>query len=241
MSITLNEKRIAAFTSSEIYRLCTSNVKKEPFGAPGLSYINEKRLEKRLGRSINVETYTQAMAWGKFNEVVVHQKLGTSYNLSSTETDAHPTIAGWSGSKDCMHFKNGKPYAVVEMKAYQPKHFAEYTDVLLKQDVELLKSQCLQEYYQIVSNAIINGVEYGCAISYMPYESELPVLRELAENWPEPGEEWKYRFISEKDKSCLAYLPDGGYYKDLNRFEFRIPDADKQFLTDRVNYALKLL
>ena len=40
-----NLERIGRFTSSNIWKLTTQNAKKDGFGAPALTYIEEKRAE----------------------------------------------------------------------------------------------------------------------------------------------------------------------------------------------------
>ena len=74
----------------------------------------------------------------------------------------------------------------------------------------------------------------------MPYFSELEDIRTMAENY-DGGDQWKYRFIVESPDAELPYLPDGGYYKNLNKFEFEVPKEDKDFLTERVELAIELL
>jgi hypothetical protein len=74
----------------------------------------------------------------------------------------------------------------------------------------------------------------------MPYESELEEIREMAENY-DGNDQWKYRFIAESHKSALPYLPNKGYYKNLNIFEFKVPEEDKKALTERVLMAIQLL
>ena len=234
--ITENKERIGSFTSSEIYKLIKKGTGKNEFSAPGLTYIEEKQLEIKLGRSIGVDAYSQAMAWGSFMELYVFSLIGTEYIITSNETDAHPTIKGWAGSKDLIVL--GKK--VSDIKCYQPKNFAQYTNALLKCDVENIKNNFPKEYWQLVSNAIINDVPNAEAITFMPYESELEDIREMAANY-DGGDQWKYRFIAEADKSALPYLPDGGYYKNLNIFEFEISLEDKIILTERVKLAIKEL
>jgi len=148
----------------------------------------------------------------------------------------HPTIKGWSGSKDLIV----PGLKVSDIKCYEPKNFALYTDVILKKNIELIKLEFPKEYWQLVSNAIINNVDSAEAITFMPYESELEEVRQMAENYDGP-DQWKYRFIAESDKSSLPYLPNGGYYKNLNIFEFVVPQEDKEFLTNRVLKAIELL
>ena len=258
MSITENKERIGSFTSSNVYKLIPMGSepmneeelhkhkednpksrkknKDAGFSDAGLTYIKEKQIEIRMRRSIDVEAYSKSMFWGSFMELFVFEKLGLGYEITSDETDVHPTIKHWSGSKDL--FVKGKKIA--EIKCFQPKKFALYTDSLLSESVENIKEEFPKEYWQMVSNAIINDVPNAEGITYMPYESDLKEIREFAENY-EGADQWKYRFIYESPKCELAYLPDVGYYKDLNRFEFEVPDKDKQLLTSRVEEAITLL
>jgi len=236
MSITENKDRIGSFTSSNIWKLATMNPKKDGFGAPGLAYIQEKRMELRMGRSIETEAYSQSMAWGTFLEMYVFTKIGMEYEITSNDTDVHPTMKGWSGSKDLI--VKGKK--ISDIKCFYPKKFGAYTDALLSKDVELIRKKFATEYWQLLSNAIINGVSKAEAITFMPYEDELEEIKEMVEQY-EGGDIWKYRFIYENDKSSLPYLPRDKYYKNLNKFEFEIPKEDVEFLTERVKSAIKIL
>lgn len=254
-----NVNRIGNFTSSEIFklipkgsRLMTETELKnhlelnpkskrknidDGFSAPGLTYIEEKNIERKLGRSIQTESYSKDMAWGTFLQERVLTLLPYGYKLVPNETVSHKTIPFWSGSTD---FKHEFVSIIAETKSYQPKRFAKYTDAIMLQSIENLKENHPEEYWQIVSNSIINEVEFGAAISYMPYKSELAEIREMAEYYDGP-DQWKYRFIAEGDEDTLAYLPDDGYYKNLNVFQFVIPQEDIDYLTNRVLEAGKLL
>lgn len=236
MSISENKERIGNFTSSEIFKLTTTGKGEYGFGAKAITYIDEKRIEKRMQRSLSVDFYSQATAWGLFLEMYVFSLLGFEYQISSQDTDLHPTIKGWSGSKDLI-VPNVK---ISDIKCYQPKKFGQYADALIKGDLDEIKKNFPAEYWQLVSNSIINEVDSAEAILFMPYESEIETLREMAENY-DGHDQWKYRFIAENDKSALPYLPDNGYYKNLNKFMFKVPQADKDFLTERVEKAIKLL
>jgi len=79
------------------------------------------------------------------------------------------------------------------------------------------------------------------AISFMPYENELEELREMA-NAYEGADVWKYRFIFDSDKSALPYLPDSKNckFKNLNKFEFEVPQKDIDELTAAVESAIEL-
>lgn len=237
MSIIENINRPGNFSSSEIFKLTTTGKGENGFGAPAITYIKEKNFERKLGRCVKTEVYTRPMAWGSFIErYVFDEKLGFEYELHSKTTDTHPYIPYWVGSKDLI--VPGEK--IGEIKCYEPKNFAEYTDVLLKGDLELFKTQFPQEYWQCISNAIINEVESAEAISFIPYRSELALIREIAANY-DGDDAWKYSFICERDDVELPFIPDNGYYKNLNRLEFKIPQSDIDFLTAKVIKAGKML
>jgi hypothetical protein len=212
------------------------------FAAPALTYIDEKAIEHRLQSCLDANgAYSQAMAWGKLMETIVFNTVGLEYQIVSKETSIHPKHKFWSGSADMIVPK----IKCVEIKCYQYKKFAKFTDVLLAKDFVKLKTDFLKEYWQVVSNSIIHGYDRAELISYMPYKSELVKIRELIEesNLLEANgfNPWEFRFIVEKPLEELAYLPDDGYYTNLTKFEFEIPKADIKFLNDRVVLASKLL
>ena len=231
-----NESRNGNFTSSKIFHLVKTGKGENGFGSTAITYVKEKNIERKLGRSIETGAYSKDMAWGQFLEKRVFDMLEYGYVLCSQETRVHSKISYWAGSTDLLFPK----VKIGEIKCYQPKNFSQYTDAILSHSVDILKQDCPEEYWQMVSNAIINKVPVAEAISYMPYQSELAELREMAEYYDGP-DQWKYRFIAESPDISLAFLPDGGYYKNLNRFEFEVPQEDKDFLTERVLLAGTML
>ena len=231
-----NKERIANFTSSQIWKLMSNGKAAGTIGSPGQTYIKEKRLEMKLGRSVSVEAYSKEMAWGTLIEQRAFDMLPFGYELTSQSTTLHPSISNWAGSKDVI--VPGKK--IGDIKCYYPKNFAMFADVLMQKDVALFREEFCEEYWQLVSNAIINQVSVAEAILYCPYLSELEEIREMAANY-EGEDQWKYRFIAESPSSWLPYIPDGGYYKNLYTFEFEVPKADIELLTARVLMAKGLL
>lgn len=224
-----HEMRHGRFTSSQIYRLLGSKTVRE-------TYIQEKAIERRMRSSLDAGGHSQAIAWGNFMELVVFSELGLEYQIMSNTTVKHPEHKFWAGSCDLLVPEK----KIAEIKCYQKKKFAQYTDCLLKRDLAYFKKNFAAEYWQIVSNAIINKVDVGEAITYMPYESQLPGLKELAENY-DGNDQWKYRFIAESPAHHLPLLKDGGYYKSVNKFEFEIPKGDIEKLTEAVLESEQLI
>lgn len=235
-----NSSRWGKFTSSNVYKLIKITAKGE-FQAPGITYIEEKAIERKMKSCLDGGAHTQALAWGNFMELVVYSILGVQYQISSKETTPHP-IHGkyWSGSKDLftVNAQTGKMESIAEIKCYQKKNFALYTDCILQKNIELLKKDFPKEYWQIVSNCCIEGVDIGEAITYMPYVSEYEEIKEMAENY-DGADAWKYKFIRDLPVEDLPFLPDNGYYKNINKFAFIVPEEDKKLLEDRVILAEK--
>lgn len=235
-SIVQNIARVGAFTSSKAYKLMTNGKGPGGIGAPAVTYIEEKNIELRLGRSLDTDAYSKDMAWGGLLEKRVYDLLPFGYELVSELTDVHPLYTYWAGSKDLIY----PGIKIGDIKCYQPKNFAILTDVLLVKEVAILKATHPEEYWQLVSNAIIANLNRAESITYMPYQSELPIIRELAENY-DGADQWKYRFIAESEDYALAYLPDGGHYKNLNCFEFEIPQEDMTALDKRMAFCATFL
>ena len=245
-----HNKRFGKFTSSKIFNLINQGkikmskdeltiykkenpgsritTKLDGFSATGLTYIKEKQIEIRMQSRLDSDVYSKAMAWGNFMEMILAKNLSNQdlgYKLCSDVTTTHKDSKFskyWSGSSDMEYYLGNKLVRIAEIKCYQKKKFALYTDCILKQDVELLKNDFPQEYWQIVSNCILNNVTTGEAISFMPFESEAESVKLLASNY-EGSDMWKYRFIFEDDISNLPFLKDGGYYNNINQFNFEVP------------------
>lgn len=241
-SITLNTERIGNFTSSQNYKLTKFAKNGKDFGAPALTYIAEKNMERKLRLSLSQEVYTKPMAWGKICEMYVHEKrMGMTYQSVGDKTLPHPTIDFWKGSPD---FINPTKKIEAECKAYERKNFVHYADAILTEDTEVLKKECEEEYWQMVSNAIILGFKHIQPILFMPYFSELPDLALFAANLDDK-EQWKYKFIFDAVESgnyaSLPYLMDNGYYQNFISCVLEVPQADIDFLTERITEAGKLL
>lgn len=237
-----NANRQGRFTSSQMFRLV---------GTPAVrkTYVEEKQIEIRMKRCLDVGSYSQSMAWGKYMENQVFKKMSLDYTIVSKQTLLHPDkllSKIWSGSPDMIKIINkDQKKRVSEVKCYYPKNFAQLTDAMkIAEETDdlaaLKKINKGKEYWQVVSNAILCGVDVAEIISYMPYESEMDEIREDISNFE--GEDFfYYRFITERKNDVLPVLPDGGYYKNLNIFSFVVPDEDKLLLTNCVIDAGLLL
>lgn len=242
-----SENRLGRFTSSKVYKLLSTGKGKYGFGDGALTYINQRKAERTLGRSVDTGAYNQTMAWGKVCEAYLCWKkelLGLEYSLVSQSTTIHTKYNFWSGSPDLITDKK-----ISEIKCYYPENFYNYSKVLFTENLTDFRKDFKEEYYQIVSNAIIFNKSRGEAIAFIPTETQLIDLRDLIENKDFLSEimgipinkQWQYRFIYEKELYELPYIPDSIEYPNLVKFEFEIPIEDIILLTKAVLNAEKLL
>jgi len=139
-----NELRCGNFTSSEIFALLSLAKNKIDFGSPALTYINKKRMERKLRRSLETSSYSRAMAWGNFVEdYVFTNKIEYGYDILSKQTIKHPSILGWTGSPDLLNTDT-----VGEIKCYYPENFCSYADMLLSASSYISCPQSRKEAFE---------------------------------------------------------------------------------------------
>lgn len=242
-----NLARIGNFTSSEIVALTSTGKQAEGFGAPAITYINETNMERRLGRSLTDEISARPLVWGKLLEPRAFDMLGLEYIISSTETDIHPTIPYWAGSKDGIKYDQGQ--TIIDHKCPMTlKSFCQLVDPLYDGLTGMAAMDAVRNnhkegdkfYWQLVSNACITGSKFAELIVYMPYESELTEIQVMAQQVP-TEDLHKHYWIAMANEGELPFINDGGYYKNLNIIRFEVPQCDKDLLTSLVLKAGKLL
>jgi hypothetical protein len=239
-------ERIGRFTSSNIWKLTTKDRTGKSFGAPALTYIEEKKAERSLGRSIDLGAVTNSLTWGKVMEYYCNKfHLDISYTLCSNVTDVHPKFKFWSGSKDAT-----KSDTAVEIKCFEPKKFYELSMAIMQVnenviDLEVFKKEFKEVYWQVVGNAIILNKPFCEIIAYTPTESQLMQIRDEIESTnvlEKLGiEPWQGRFIIEKEIYHLPFIPEGIEYPNFVKLRFEVPAEDIIFLTKCVVDAEKLL
>lgn len=260
-------ERIGRFTSSNIWKLCTigsrpmteeelkqwkiENPKSQKkniedgFGAPGLTYIQGKKAERCLGRSIDLGKGGSATIWGKVAEYYCDKfHLPLDCVMASTETDVHPEYPFWSGTKDFT-----KKDTAGEIKCFEPNKYFELSYALIKLNageitIDEFKKEFPDIYWQPVSNAIILNKRFAQIVCFMPTEEQLHQIRKEVEETNilevlgiDP---WKARFIIENDISELPYVKNPNYPNFVS-YEWEIPQSEKDFLTSRVLKAEELI
>lgn len=241
-----NNARNGSFTSSEIVRLLKEGKVKGSFGQPALTYIEEVRLEKNLGRSIDLETQAKPLTWGKLCEPFVHDQLGTEYTLCSDVTIVHPDIKCYAGSPDATKEADGIK-TVADIKCpLTLKSFSIMADVLLKYSGMEAMNKIRDNhpdgekfYQQITSNSILTKAKMGELIFFCPYKSQLDDIRLSIQSLP-GSEMKKYYWINAADDDELPWLPEeGSRYKSLNIVAFPIQENDQITIIDKILRAKK--
>lgn len=230
---TIN-KRVGNFTSSEIWKLTTEGKTKGTFGKPAISYIKEKEYERKLGRSLNTESFSYPTSWGHLCEIYAHSLLPLDYVLQSKEVLTHPTIDNWRGSPDLLTDER-----VGDIKCpYTMKSFCEMVEACSK--VETFKSEYFEYYWQLVSNAILTDKKYIELIVFCPFKSELDWVKDMADNY-EGDDPFQFKWIYDANIKKLPYLIDGNFYTNLNIFTFELDEEDVEYLTSKVLKANELI
>jgi len=242
LTINQNKLRVGNFTSSEIVALTKNGKAKDTLGVPAYTYIEECNFERRLCRSLDTESNARPLSWGKLVESRVFNLLGIEYQLVSHETIQHPEIDYWSGSPDANKFDDGKTIVDIKcpitLKSFcqlvQCQHLYGVDEGLSKINHIRAEHKDGEKYYwQLVSNAILTNSKYAELIVYCPYKSELEEIREMVQLMDGESQS-KYGWINWANDDELPWLPDGGYYKNINVIRFEVPQVDKDFLKSRV-------
>ena len=254
--MTTNEQRIGNFTSSEIAALMTTGKQVEGFGIASMTYIEEKNMEFLLGRSIKDEVNSKPISWGNLLEPRVFELLGLEYNYSSKETHFHPIIPYWAGSPDGVkHVKDKTVFDIkcpMTLKSFiklvLPLYVAVENGLSGNEVIKMVRDGFTYKgvnfgankaaedyYYQLVSNACILDCSHAELIIYMPFQSELAAIKQLADG--NPTCYWM-NFIGENE---IPFLNDGGFFNNLNVIRFEVPKFDKDLLTSNVLKAGKYL
>lgn len=226
--------RVGNYTSSSIYLLMSNGRNKEDMGKPALTYIKHKNRELLLGRNLQKERSSRPTSWGRLVEPRVFNLLPTEYILCSDERDIHPLYPRWTGAKDMV-----TDTKVCDIKCpFSIDVFCDKADIMIKNDVEALKKDFPENYWQLVSNSILTNKPIAELIIYCPYLKELIEIKEDLQNYE--GNMNDVAWINWAEDEELPYLIEGNYYKNLYKMEWVVSAEDKASLTERVKLAISM-
>ena len=227
--------RYGNFTSSSIHLLMSNGRAKGELGKPALTYIKHKSREIKLGRNLQKERSSRPTSYGNLVERRVYELLPLEYTLQSDLRYTHEELKQWTGAPDMI-----TDLKVCDIKCpFSLDVYCDKADIMISNDVEALKKEFPENYWQLVSNGILTGKNIAELIIYCPYIKELIEIKEDLVNYE--GDANDVAWINWAKDEELPYLIEGNYYKNLYKMEFVIPEEDKQALYDRVKLAISML
>ena len=221
------DERKANFTSSAISALLSNGRKKGEFGKPFTTYVNEKKAEAMFGRSLTNEARATSLDWGNLCESIAHEQLGLEYSLVSKDRFKHATLP-WSGMPDGI-VNNEK---VTDIKC--PFTLGSFYNLIQAKSGEDLKRIKPEYYWQLISNAVLTGINTCELILFMPKRSMLDEIRKASQ------ESGKYYFHHKNDFE-MPWTSDESGVPTITKIKFEAPEEDKAELIYRVEEATKIL
>lgn len=235
--------RVGNFSSSKVADLMKTGKQTRGFGAPAITYIEEKVYERLLGRPINKDVGARAATWGHFVEELAFNKLKIGYKLESKTRYEHVEYPYWNGMPDLIDELDSE---VADIKCpFTIKSYCQMVDcfkgVSEEEAIANLKKLKPEYYWQLVSNAILTGMNDASLILYVPYQEELSEIREEVDNYL--GDQNKIAWINWASDNELPYLveSDAALYRNIESFRFKVPQEDKDALTSRVVLAKEVM
>lgn len=227
------------FSSSSIWHLTKLARNKKDFGTPALKYIKQKRQERRLGRYLNPQISARPTDWGNICEPLAFDRINVGWFQGVYSK--HPEIKDWTEQNDIQKETQKGIIETGDIKS--PYTLSSYCDLYEALEVEdesemivALKSldDGYKYYWQLVSSSILKNVDRATLAVFMPYKEELKEVREKAVVMDIT---WMNYLTDEQ----LPYLIKGNGYENLIERSFEVPVEDKEFLTEQVIKAVKLL
>lgn len=240
-AVRVNPLRVGHFTSSNFHKLMSEGKAAGSYGKPFNTYIEEKRYERKLGRSLNKEANTYEMTWGKACEIyVLEQLLNTSYQPCSTESLVHPKFPEWTGTPDAFkHLKDGKK--IVELKCpFTLLSFCKFAESATIDEAIKKHDDAVKYAWQCRSNCAITGLNDAELIIFCPYEDELDKIKAIATSLVNEGK-YEYKWLMFADNETLPYIHRGGEYRHLHYIDVPLTADDNEKMEARAMEAIRLL
>lgn len=234
--------RLGLFTSSRIGDLMTVARDKVSFGAPALTYIEEKKIELLIGRTLDKEHSARPTTWGEICELYYFdKKMPITCEVLNETRFKHPKLH-WSGAPDGVEGDT-----IIDIKSpYSLKVFGTVARCNTLEEA-IAKHKDVQDYFwQIVSNAILyeaatgTKINKGRLIFFCPTEEEVLEIQELAAH-TDLMPSHKIFWIANAVLDELPYLSLTSKISGEKIFEFLITKEAKKRLYDSVKKACEML
>lgn len=233
-------------------------------GAPFYTYVEKCIAERFFMQKLEDDIEVKAMSWGKLCEHIVHNKLPNKYILQSDVTEFHPVHKEWRGTPDgkilvpTITLNEDGTYVMecdtitdikcpLTRKAFYnlvkrlyhfdgvnviKKKYVDHNEIiqLIRKD----STEGEKYYWQLVSNACILGAKYAELIVFMPYFEELEEIQKINAELEEP-----YWLVARAKEGELPFIMKERGIENINIIRFEVPQADKDFLEERVILAIE--
>lgn len=229
------EFRIGRGTSSNAYIIASGSSLQSP-NKPFYTYAEEVAIERLTKVPVQPEINAKSLAWGSLMECVVYDQAipdTDMYFLVHKKTILHPKMGNiWSGTPDLI-----SPKKTGEIKCHFRKNYVLFYAALKSRNIEFIKRQFPQAYWQLVSNCILTKKKVGELVGFIPKKSELLKIFEAIQDTDflkkANLEEHNYFYYQPEYIESHPYLADDAEIDNFVTFEFEIPQDDKIFLTQR--------
>jgi hypothetical protein len=267
VALTTNGSRPMTPEELVIYKFDNPKGTRKTIGSPGApfyTYVEECIAERFFKHKLENDTEVKAMSWGKLCESIVHNLLPNHYILQSDVTETHPIHFEWKGTPDgkvdvatIELNENGSYRFITETitdikcpltrKAFynlvkRLYHF-DGIDVVKKLNVD--HNEIIQQirkdskegekyYWQLISNACITGAIFAELIVFMPFYEQLEEIKKINRDSDDP-----YWLVDRAKDGELPFIYKETGIDNINIIRFEVPQADKDFLTERVALAIE--
>jgi hypothetical protein len=234
-SKSFNDVRTGRFTSSTIIDLMSNGRKADEVGAPFYAACKRVAAEKIFGTKAKSSGESFSCEWGSLAEIYVCESVLKPEDFTVGFSDCpiiHPDkeFSGWwSGTPDAL-IKD----RIAEIKCpTSSERFFDLFGITAQEMKNGDKSHEAKYYWQMVSNAIIAKKDYAELVVFMPTKKDLEAIKEMNRDG---ALSFRIEWASDDKFPCLS--EEVGDLR-LYRMVFKVPQEDKDALTNRVRMAIK--
>jgi hypothetical protein len=220
----VQKSRVGLFSSSSIWMLATNGRKTGEVGAPFNTYLQQKKWERKAGRSIQNEAKSKETDWGNLCEPIAFDLLGLEYTRTDKVRYFHPKFDS-CGVPDLVQSTE----KVCDIKC--PFTLNSFFTMAESQD---LKSDKKEYYWQLVHNAILTGAKECELILFMPKLARISAIQDEAAVMG-------YNRFGYMEIDEFPWTADDSEVPEIVKKSFVPPQSDIDFLNERLEMATKLL
>jgi hypothetical protein len=226
--------RNGKFSSSQIGDLFTNGRAAGSYGLPFYGYIEQKKNERRAGRSLSNDVRSPATDWGNMCEPIAFSEIADfEYQLiSQKDRYIHP-----------VYPLTGVPDYLVKSKSIVgdikcPYTLDSYFDLLKINSLESFRKIKPMYFWQLVSNAILTKMKYAEITVFMPTKAMILVIQSVSAESENHEDPFKRYYFHKKGINEMPWTVD---MPTIYKFCFEVTNEIKDEFNTRLEIATKLL